>query len=307
VSTEIVQAQLEARPVASPMLVERGRSYNALSAILRFARRKPLGAAGAVVIVFLVVVAFAGPAIAPYDPLLQDSTQSLKAPSAEHPMGTDRLGRDQLSRIIYGARVSLYVGLLSVIMGTIIGMAIGITSAYVGGKFDLVVQRFVDTMMGFPGLVLVLIMVVALGPSLFNVTLAIAVNYSDKVIRLSRSAALSVKGEDYILAARAVGVGTWRILYRHVAPNTLAPIFVLASAQLGASIVTEAGLSFLGLGVQPPTPSWGNMLQAAATTNMEAAPWLAIYPGLALAVVTFAFAVFGDALRDVLDPRLRGT
>jgi peptide/nickel transport system permease protein len=307
VSTEIVQAQLEARPVASPMLVERGRSYNALSTILRFARRKPLGAAGALVIVFLVVVAFAGPAIAPYDPLLQDSTQSVKAPSAEHLMGTDRLGRDQLSRIIYGARVSLYVGLLSVIMGTVIGMAIGITSAYVGGKFDLVVQRFVDTMMGFPGLVLVLIMVVALGPSLFNVTLAIAVNYSDKVIRLSRSAALSVKGEDYILAARAVGVGTWRILYRHVAPNTLAPIFVLASAQLGASIVTEAGLSFLGLGVQPPTPSWGNMLQAAATTNMEAAPWLAIYPGLALAVVTFAFAVFGDALRDVLDPRLRGT
>jgi peptide/nickel transport system permease protein len=154
---------------------------------------------------------------------------------------------------------------------------------------------------------MVLIMVVALGPSLFNVTLAIAINYSDKVIRLSRSAALSVKGEDYILAARAVGVGTWRTLYRHVAPNTLAPIFVLASAQLGASIVTEAGLSFLGLGVQPPTPSWGNMLQAASSSNMEAAPWLAVYPGLALAIVTFAFAVFGDALRDDLDPRLRGT
>jgi peptide/nickel transport system permease protein len=192
-------------------------------------------------------------------------------------------------------------------MGTIIGMGIGVASAYFGGKFDLMVQRFVDTMMGFPGLVLVLIMVVALGPSLFNVTLAIAITYSDKVIRLSRSAALSVKEEDYILAARAVGVDTRRILYRHVAPNTLAPIFVLASAQLGASIVTEAGLSFLGLGVQPPTPSWGNMLQAAATGNMEAAPWLAIYPGLALAIVTFAFAVFGDALRDVLDPRLRGT
>ena len=289
------------------IIASRGRGPRALASVLGFARRKPLGAAGAVVILLLVVVAIAGPWMAPYDPYVQDSTQSLVRPSADHPLGTDRLGRDQLSRIIYGAQVSLYVGLLSVIMGTIFGMVIGIASAYFGGKFDLLVQRFVDTMMGFPGLVLVLIMVVALGPSLFNVTLAIAINYSDKVIRLSRSAALSIKEEDYILAARAVGVGTWRILYRHVAPNSLAPIFVLASAQLGNSIVTEAGLSFLGLGVQPPTPSWGNMLQAASTGNMEAAPWLAIFPGLALAIVTFSFAVFGDALRDVLDPRLRGT
>jgi peptide/nickel transport system permease protein len=177
----------------------------------------------------------------------------------------------------------------------------------VGGKFDLVVQRFVDTMMGFPGLVLVLVMVVALGPSLFNVTLAIAFNYFDKVIRLARSSALSIKEEPYLLSAKAIGAKAGRVLYRYVTPNALAPVFVLATQQLGTAIVIEASLSFLGLGVQPPTPSWGNMLQAAAKSNMETAPWLAIFPGAALALVTFAFAVFGDALRDALDPRMRGT
>ena len=306
-STEVLQAQAETGVLKRHVETEGFGGGRALSGVFRFARRKPLGAAGAVVIAFLVVIALGAPILAPYDPYAQDSAQALRPPTASYPLGTDRLGRDQLSRVIYGARVSLYVGLFSVIIGTVIGVIIGVASAYFGGKFDLVVQRFVDTMMGFPGLVLVLIMVVALGPSLFNVMLAIAINYSDKVIRLVRSAALSVKEEDYILAARAVGVGTRRILYRHVAPNCLAPIFVLATAQLGNAIITEAGLSFLGLGVQPPTPSWGNMLQAASSQNMEAAPWLAIYPGLALATVTFAFAVFGDALRDVLDPRLRGT
>ena len=305
-STEVLQAQADSGVLERPAWTEPGTG-SVLSGVIRFALRKPLGAMGAVVVLLLVVFALLGPILAPHDPYVQDSRRSLRPPSADNLLGTDRLGRDQLSRIIYGAQVSLYVGLVSVIIGTTIGMVIGVASAYFGGKFDLVVQRLVDTVMGFPGLILVLILVVALGPSLFNVTLAIAINYSDKVIRLARSAALSVKGEDYILAARAIGVGTGRILYRHITPNSLAPIFVLATAQLGNAIVTEAGLSYLGLGVQPPTPSWGNMLQAASSQNMEAAPWLAIYPGLALAIVTFAFAVFGDALRDVLDPRLRGT
>ena len=254
----------------------------------------------------MILLALFAPVL-PVDPYTHNPADSFSAPSAQYLAGTDVFGRDQLSRIIYGSRVSLYVGFLSVLIGTSVGMMIGITSAYLGGKFDLVVQRFVDTMMGFPGLVLVLIMVVALGPSLFNVTLAIAVNYFDKVIRLARSSALSVKEEQYVLAATAVGARTWRIIYRYITPNSLAPVFVLATQQLGTAIVIEASLSFLGLGVQPPNPSWGNMLQSAAKENMELAPWLAIFPGAALALVTFSFAVFGDALRDVLDPRMRGT
>jgi peptide/nickel transport system permease protein len=266
-----------------------------------------LGAFGGVVILLLVVVAVAAPLLAPYDPFEHNPPERMQGPSLQHLVGTDVFGRDQLSRIMYGSRVSLYVGLMSVILGTSIGLLVGVTSAYLGGKFDLLVQRVVDTMMGFPGLVLVLIMVVALGPSLNNVTLAIAVNYVDKVVRLSRSSALAVKEEGYVLAARAFGASTMRIIARHITPNSLAPIFVLATGQLGSAIVTEAGLSFLGLGVPPPHPSWGNMLQGAAKEHLEIAGWLAIYPGIALASVTFAFAVFGDALRDVLDPRLRGT
>ncbi len=278
-----------------------------LAGILRFARRKPLGAFGGFVVVSIILVAVLAPVIVPADPYTHNSSASYEPPSWEYLAGTDVFGRDQLSRIIYGSRISLFVGFASVIIGTTVGVVIGVASAYIGGKFDLVVQRFIDTMMGFPGLVVVLVMVVALGPSLLNVTLAIAFNYFDKVIRLSRSSALSVKEEPYVLAAVAIGARKWRILTRYLIPNCLAPVFVLATQQLGAAIVIEASLSFLGLGVQPPTPSWGNMLQAAAKTNMELAPWLSIFPGAALALLTFSFAVFGDALRDVLDPRMRGT
>ena len=283
------------------------RALFVLAGILRFARRKPLGAFGGFVVVSIILVAVLAPVIVPADPYAHNPSASYEPPGWEHLAGTDVFGRDQLSRIIYGSRISLFVGFASVIIGTTVGVVIGVASAYIGGKFDLVVQRFIDTMMGFPGLVVVLVMVVALGPSLLNVTLAIAFNYFDKVIRLSRSSALSVKEEPYVLAAVAIGARTWRILTRYMVPNCLAPVFVLATQQLGAAIVIEASLSFLGLGVQPPTPSWGNMLQSAAKTNMELAPWLSIFPGVALALLTFSFAVFGDALRDVLDPRMRGT
>lgn len=304
-STETIEAESKN---SFPYIFRPGsRLRDGSSAILHFSRRKPLGAFGGFIVALVIFVAVFAPLIAPADPYTHNPSDSFSAPSLEYLAGTDIFGRDQLSRIIYGSRVSLFVGFASVIIGTSIGMLIGIASAFLGGKFDLVVQRFVDTMMGFPGLVLVLVMVVALGPSLLNVTLAIAFNYFDKVIRLARSSALSVKEEPYILAATAVGVSTWRIIWRHVTPNSLAPVFVLATQQLGTAIVIEAGLSFLGLGVQPPNPSWGNMLQSAARGNMELTPWLAIYPGVALALVVFAFAVFGDALRDVLDPRMRGT
>jgi len=305
VSTETIEAESKN---SFPYIFRPGsRLRDGSSAILHFSRRKPLGAFGGFIVALVIFVAVFAPLIAPADPYTHNPSDSFSAPSLEYLAGTDIFGRDQLSRIIYGSRVSLFVGFASVIIGTSIGMLIGIASAFLGGKFDLVVQRFVDTMMGFPGLVRVLVMVVALGPSLLNVTLAIAFNYFDKVIRLARSSALSVKEEPYILAATAVGVSTWRIIWRHVTPNSLAPVFVLATQQLGTAIVIEAGLSFLGLGVQPPNPSWGNMLQSAARGNMELTPWLAIYPGVALALVVFAFAVFGDALRDVLDPRMRGT
>ena len=304
-STETIEAESKN---SFPYIFRPGsRLRDGSSAILHFSRRKPLGAFGGFIVALVIFVAVFAPLIAPADPYTHNPSDSFSAPSLEYLAGTDIFGRDQLSRIIYGSRVSLFVGFASVIIGTSIGMLIGIASAFLGGKFDLVVQRFVDTMMGFPGLVLVLVMVVALGPSLLNVTLAIAFNYFDKVIRLARSSALSVKEEPYILAATAVGVSTWRIIWRHVTPNSLAPVFVLVTQQLGTAIVIEAGLSFLGLGVQPPNPSWGNMLQSAARGNMELTPWLAIYPGVALALVVFAFAVFGDALRDVLDPRMRGT
>ena len=302
-STDAFQAQSTARE----LLRRRSPGARAAAGVLNFARRKPLGAAGGVLLFALVLVAVFAGALAPYDPYGHNTAVSMSPPTTTNLAGTDVFGRDQLSRIIFGSRISLYVGIISVILGTSVGLVVGIASAYYGGKLDLMVQRVVDTMMGFPGLVLVLVLVIALGPSLFNVTLAIAINYTDKVIRLARSSGLSIKEEAYVLAAGALGASNLRIIARHIIPNSLAPLFVLATGQLGSAIVTEAGLSFLGLGVQPPHPSWGNMLQAASKAHLETASWLAVYPGLALASVTFAFAVFGDAVRDVLDPRLRGT
>lgn len=299
-------SQSSAAAALEGVLLRRGKRSIA-GALLRFMIRKPLGAGGGLVIVALVFIAILAPALAPFDPFQHNIPERMQAPSAQHWVGTDIFGRDQLSRIIFGARVSLYVGLGAVVLSSGLGLVLGVTSAYLGGKFDLGVQRIVDTMMGFPSIVLVLVMVVALQPSLNTVTFAIAVNATPRFVRISRSAALSIKEEAYVLAARAIGASGVRIIGLHIIPNSLAPMFVLATGLLGSAIVIEAGLSFLGLGVPPPNPSWGNMLQSAAREHMEIASWLAIYPGIALATVTFAFAVFGDALRDVLDPRLRGS
>ena len=253
-STEAVGPQARLGVLRIPRSRSRGAAV--LPTALRFSRRKPLGAFGGAIVLLMILIALFAPVL-PVDPYTHNPADSFSAPSAQYLAGTDVFGRDQLSRIIYGSRVSLYVGFLSVLMGTTVGMMIGISSAYIGGKFDLLVQRFVDTMMGFPGLVLVLIMVVALGPSLFNVTLAIAINYFDKVIRLARSSALSVKEEQYVLAATAVGARTWRIIYRYITPNSLAPVFVLATQQLGTAIVIEASLSFLGIGSAAAKPVLG--------------------------------------------------
>jgi peptide/nickel transport system permease protein len=273
--------------------------------IVTFIRRQPLGAAGAVVLILVLISAIFANFIAPYDPVLQDVPYRLRPPDESFWFGTDIYGRDVFSRIVFGARISLYVGTVSVVIGTAAGLLLGITSGYLGGSFDLWVQRIMDAMMGFPPLVLALILLVALGPSLNSVTGAIAITYSPRVARLARSSALSIKQEAYVDAARTIGCSTWRIMLRHVTPNSLTPVFVLATGQLGNAIVAEATLSFLGLGVPPPEPSWGGMLQFGARGYLESAPWLTIFPGLALSSVVFAFALFGDALRDVLDPRLK--
>ena len=274
--------------------------------VIRFGRRYPLGAFGAIMLVFLSVVAVLAPQIAPFDPVVQDVPNRLRPPSSEYLLGTDEFGRDAFSRLVFGARISLYVGFLSVTLGSVVGTIIGIASGYLGGRFDLLVQRVVDAFMGFPSLVFTMMLVIALGASINNVTLAIAVNMSPRIIRVSRSSALTVKEEVYVLATKAIGAKTWRVMLRHVLPNCMAPIFVLSTGYLGSAIVSEASLSFLGLGVPPPNPSWGALIQVGTGGYLWSAPWLSLVPGVALSVVVFAFAFFGDALRDAFDPRLRG-
>ena len=272
----------------------------------RASRRYPLGAVGASVLILLVLGAALAAPIAPYDPLDQDIPNTWHPPSGQFWLGTDDLGRDVFSRIMFGSRVSLYVGLVSVVLGTTWGTLVGVASGYFGGRFDLLTQRLVDTLMGFPNLVLAIMMVVALGASINNVTIAIAVTMTPSMVRVSRSSALSVREEVYVLAANAIGARATRIILRHVIPNSLAPVFVLATGYMGTAIVSEASLSFLGLGVPPPHPSWGRMIQYGARGFLESAPWLTLFPGLALSAVVFSFAFFGDALRDALDPKLRG-
>lgn len=274
--------------------------------VLAFSRRRPLGALGAAFLVLWVMIAIFAPIIATHDPLGNDTPNQLRSPDSTFWFGTDTFGRDQFSRIVFGARVSLYVGLLAVLLSTTTGTVVGVSSAYFGSWLDLGVQRFVDALQGMPSLVIALAMVVALGASVHNVTLAIGLAYLPRVTRIARAQAMSVKGEDYVLAARAVGASSVRVMFRHVALNSLTPVIVVGAGLLGNAVVTEAGLSFLGLGVPPPHPSWGRMLQFGAKGYLQSAPWLTIFPGLALATTVFGFNLFGDALRDALDPRLRG-
>jgi peptide/nickel transport system permease protein len=298
--------QANAAEIARPLLSPRASLLGWAPVLARAARSYPLGAFGGLVLLLLVLVAVLAPYVATHDPLAQDVDRRLEAPSSDYWLGSDFLGRDAYSRIVFGARVSLYVGLLSVLLGTSIGLLLGLTSGYVGGRFDLALQRLVDIFMGFPGLIFAMILVVALGASINNVTLAIGITMTPRVVRLARGSALTVKEEVYILASQAIGASSLRILLRHVLPNSLAPVFVLATGNLGAAIISESGLSFLGLGVPPPSPAWGGMLNEGATGGMEVAPWLAVFPGIALSIVVFSFAFLGDALRDALDPRLRG-
>jgi peptide/nickel transport system permease protein len=269
------------------------------------ARRYPLGVGGAVImIVFVLSALFAG-WIAPLDPFSTNPKASLAPPGSKYLMGADMMGRDVMSRMIHGARISLAVALGATALGSGFGAALGLASGYVGGWFDLIVQRVAEVMQSLPLLVMALVITASLGPSLTNTIIAIAIPLIPNVARVIRSNVLSLRELPFVEAAKATGMSEWRIAVVHILPNTLAPLIVLATAQLGSTILTEASLSFLGLGVPEPYPSWGRMLSESAAEYVRTAPWLVIFPGLAISLVVFGSNLLGDALRDALDPRQR--
>lgn len=273
---------------------------------LRLVRRQPVGAVAGLLILALIFVAVFADVLAPYDPTLTVGPSVLTPGEQGYLMGTDNLGRDVLSRVIHGARISLRVGLIAVAMGTVGGATIGIISGYLGGKTDLIIQRFVDTVQAFPALILLMALVSVLGPSTNNAMFAIGFLFMAGTSRIIRGAVMTASQNPYIEAARVIGSTNVRIMLRHILPNVFAPILIIASVELGAAILTEASLSFLGLGTQPPTPSWGEMLSGAGRTYMLSQPGLAIFPGLAIAVTVLSFNLLGDSVRDILDPKLRG-
>jgi peptide/nickel transport system permease protein len=272
----------------------------------RVIRKKPLGAAGGVIMAAIVVTALFADLVATHDPVATDAAHTLARPGAAHWLGTDNLGRDIYSRIVHGARVSLIVGLASTLLGSALGGVIGLLSGYVGGRVDLVTQRVLDILQGLPLLVLALVMSAALGPSITNVVIAISVPIIPRAARVVRSSVLSIREMQYVEAARALGLVHLRIAFRHVLPNTVGPFIVLCTAQLGSAILVEAALSFLGLGVPEPYPSWGRMLSVSAAEYAQKAPHIVLFPGLAISLAVFGSNLLGDALRDTLDPRLRG-
>jgi peptide/nickel transport system permease protein len=277
-----------------------------LRATLLFCRRKPLGALGGFIVLMMLSMALFAPWIAhwEYDEAIRGAR--MKPPGMQFWMGTDNLGRDIFSRVVYGARVSVTVGFGAVFLANILAATVGITSGYFGGKYDIAVQRVVDAWQSFPFLVVILSIMAVLGPGLLNVILALGVLGAAGASRVIRGATISVVQNPYVEAARAIGCGHTRIMLRYVFPNVAATIIILATIGLGAAILAESALSFLGFGVPPPYPSWGAMLSGSGRSFMYRAPWMAIWPGAAISLAVFGFNMLGDALRDVLDPRLRG-
>lgn len=270
----------------------------------RFARRKPLGALGAVIIVLLCVVALLARFIAPYDPIKTDYVHLLQPPQFDHWMGTDSFGRDILSRVIYGAQTAMLIGFSTSLIGSLVGLFIGVISAYFGGNVDLLLQRVMDVLLSFPIIILALTVVAVLGTGSFNLVVAISIPMIPRVARVVRASALAVRSTLYVEAAVALGARHGRIILQHMLPNVLAPFLIMLTSLLGQAILLEASLSFIGLGVAEPTPAWGLMLRGAAIDFAERAPWMAIFPGLAISVAVFSFNIFGDSLRDELDPKL---
>jgi peptide/nickel transport system permease protein len=274
-------------------------------AIRDFCLRRPLGAAGAAIIALMLVVAVLAPLIARYDPVVNDFGAMLASPSRAHWLGTDAFGRDVLSRLIYGSRTALLVGFGASVMGATLGAVLGVASAYFGGRVDLYLQRVMDVFLSFPLIILALALVAILGNSIPNLIMAIMIPMVPRSALVIRSSALAIREMPYVDAARAAGFGHGRIILRHMLPNVMAPYLIMLTAFLGQAILLESSLSFLGLGVQEPIAAWGLMLRGAAVEFAEAAPWMAVFPGLAISLSVFAFNLFGDSLRDALDPRLK--
>jgi len=289
----------------APEGAEPGRRARWLAAIRDFARHRTLGAVGAVVVLVMLVFAVFAGMLAPYDPVAVDFGAMLAAPNSTHWLGTDAFGRDVLSRLIYGSRTALLVGFGAALMGATFGAILGVGSAYFGGLVDLYLQRLMDIFLSFPLIILALALVAILGNSIPNVIMAITIPMIPRAALVIRSSALTIREMPYVDAARAAGFGHVRIILRHMLPNVVASYLIMLTAFLSQAILAESSLSFLGLGVQEPTPAWGLMLRGAAVDFAESAPWMALFPGLSISLAVFAFNLFGDSLRDALDPKLR--
>jgi peptide/nickel transport system permease protein len=271
---------------------------------VKFIRTKPLGAVGALIIVGMLFVALFARGLAPYDPYEADYAKQFARPSVEHWFGTDEFGRDMLSRVMYGARIALFVGFTASFAGCAIGGLLGVVSAYAGGRVDLLLERVMDILLAFPQLILALAIASILGPAVQNVVIAVAIPIIPRAARVVRATALAVKENQYIEAVQALGAVRRRVVLQHIVPNVLAPFIIIVTAQLGGAILAEAALSYLGLGTAEPTPSWGLMLSGSALSYAEKAPWIALFPGIAISLGVFGFNLFGDSLRDALDPKL---
>jgi peptide/nickel transport system permease protein len=286
-------------------LTDQAEQRGWLSTARQFARRNPLGAAGGLVIVVMILVAVFADVIAPYNPVANTFDRMHEPPSLENWFGTDQFGRDVFSRIVYGARTALIVGFVSSFVGASLGLILGVASAYFGGRTDLIFQRVLDVFMAFPIIILALAVIAIFGTGTQNVIIAITIPFIPRCARVVRSTALAIREMPYVDAARACGFCHTRIILRHMVPNVMAPFLIMITAFVGQAILLEASLSYLGLGVQEPTPAWGLMLQGGAEEYAESAPWIAIFPGIAISLAVFGFSLFGDAVRDELDPKLR--
>lgn len=288
----------------APRMMRVPSAFRTMSSVVRALLRRPAGATGIVVIILVVLAALFADVVATHDPLDTNPPNAFASPSASNLLGTDNLGRDTFSRVIYGSRTALFVGFISVGIGIVVGIPIGLYSGFFGGWHDESAMRLMDALYAFPAILLALVVIATIGAGMINVSIAIGVTFVPAFSRIVRGSTLSVVAQDYVTAASAVGAGSGRILFRHVLPNVMAPVIVQASLGLAFAIIAEASLSYLGLGAQPPDPSWGLMLQSAQR-YIHSHVWLAVYPGVTIVIVVLAWNLLGDALRDVLDPRLR--